>query len=75
MDKTQQQSGNTTENRNLIAEKELLYLKDYLSWELLAIKKCNDTANRLEDQDAARIIRETGKKHQEHYNAILSQLQ
>jgi hypothetical protein len=74
MDQTTQQQGNTTENRNLIAEKELLYLKDYLSWELLAMKKCADTASRMEDQDAAKIIREIGQKHQDHYNAILNHL-
>ncbi|WP_438446703.1 hypothetical protein [Gorillibacterium sp. sgz5001074] len=64
----------TTQDRSLIADKELHYLKDYLSWELLAMKKCADTANQVQDQEMANLVRQVGKKHQEHYNTILNQL-
>lgn len=65
----------TTPNRNQLSEKELLYLTDFLSWELLAIKKCNDAANRCQDMQIANLIRSTGQKHQQQYDTILSFLQ
>jgi hypothetical protein len=70
-------SGNTTTtaNRDQITEKELLYLTDFLSWELLAIKKSNDLALQCQDQEIAGMIKQTGQKHQQHYNTILSYLQ
>jgi hypothetical protein len=71
----QQQNATMTQDRSLIGEKELLYIKDYLSWELLAIKKCEDTANQIQDQPLAQFVRQVGQKHQEHYNTILNQLQ
>lgn len=64
-----------TQDRSLIADKELHYLKDYLSWELLAMKKCSDTANQVQDPQIAGLIRQIGRKHQEHYNTILNHLQ
>lgn len=64
-----------THDRSLIADKELHYIKDYLSWELLAMKKCSDTANQVQDPQMAGLIRQIGQKHQEHYNTILNQLQ
>lgn len=68
------QNTTTTDNRNLIADKELHYLKDYLSWELLAMKKCSDTASQVQDPEMAQMVRQIGQKHQEHYNTILNQL-
>lgn len=65
----------TTSNRNQLTDKELSYIKDYLSWELLAIKKCNDSANRCQDVQIAELIRATGRKHQQQYQTILSFLQ
>lgn len=64
-----------TPDRNLIGEKELLYVHDYLSWELLAIKKCEDIANTMDCSQLSQMVRDLGKKHQQHYNTILSQLQ
>ncbi|RAV04555.1 hypothetical protein [Paenibacillus sp. YN15] len=71
----QQNQSTLTQDRNLIGEKELLYIKDYLSWELLAVKKCEDTANTMECPQLSQLVRDLGKKHQQHYNTILSQLQ
>jgi hypothetical protein len=64
-----------TQDRSLIADKELHYLKDYLSWELLAMKKCSDTANQVQDPQMSELVRQIGQKHQDHYNTILNQLQ
>jgi len=69
------QTTNMTADRNLLSEKELHYIKDYLSWELLAMKKCNEAANLCADAQLQQIIRDTGKKHQQHYETILTHLQ
>jgi len=64
----------TTSDRNVLTDKELSYVKDFLSWELLAMKKCNDTANRCTDPQIQSLIKQTGQKHLEHYNSLLSLL-
>jgi len=71
----QQNNANMTPNRNLLAEKELSYIKDFLSWELLAIKKCNDAANACQDMQIRNVLQQTGRKHQQHYETLLSHLQ
>lgn len=68
-------AANTTSNRNQLTDKELGYIQDYLSWELLAVKKCNHWANECQDADVAQMIRQAGAKHQQHYDTILSHLQ
>jgi hypothetical protein len=64
----------TTADRQLITDKELHYIKDFLSWELLAMKKCNDAANQCTDTAIQGLIRQTGEKHKQHYQTILAQL-
>ncbi|GIP32888.1 hypothetical protein [Paenibacillus sp. J2TS4] len=64
-----------TSDRSMISEKELLYMKDYLSWELLAMKKCNESANLCTDPQLKQLIKQVGEKHKQHYQTILSQLQ
>jgi hypothetical protein len=64
----------TTTDRQQITDKELHYVKDFLSWELLAMKKCNDAANQCTDSALQGIIRQTGDKHKQHYQSILAQL-
>lgn len=64
----------TTQDRQLITDKELNYVKDFLSWELMAMKKCNDVANQCTDPAVQSLIRQTGAKHSQHYQSILAQL-
>ncbi len=68
-------NANMTSNRNLLSDKELLYMKDFLSWELLAMKKCSDAANLCTDTQIQNLLKQTGKKHQQHYETLLSHLQ
>jgi hypothetical protein len=68
-------TGTTTSNRNQLTDKELSYVKDYLSWELLAVKKCHDAASRCQDEQIAGLLQSTGRKHQQQYDKILSFLQ
>lgn len=70
----QQQNANMTANRNLLSDKELLYVKDYLSWELLAVKKCKEAADACTDPQIRQLINQTGQKHMNHYETILSEL-
>jgi len=65
----------TTSNRNVLTDKELHYIKDFLSWELLAMKKCSEAASRCTDLQIQNTIKEAGRKHQQHYDTLLSHLQ
>jgi hypothetical protein len=65
----------TTSDRQLITDKELLYIKDFLSWELLAMKKCSDAAILCTDSAIQGLIRQIGEKHKQHYQTLIAQLQ
>ncbi|NPV26048.1 MAG: hypothetical protein HPY81_01050 [Firmicutes bacterium] len=54
--------------------KELNYIKDHLSWELLMAKKCYDTAQACNDPDIKTAINQVGQKHQQHYQLLLRHL-
>jgi hypothetical protein len=70
-----QQNNNTTTDRNQLTDKELHYLKDFLSWELLAMKKYNHAATACIDINIQNKLKEVGLKHKQHYESLLSQLQ
>jgi hypothetical protein len=72
---SQQNQTQMTSDRSLLSDKELHYIKDFLSWELLAMKKCNDTANRCTDPQIQGAIRQTGQKHLQHFQTLLTHLQ
>ncbi len=64
-----------TADRSLLTVKELNYVKDYMSWELLAMKKCHDTANQCQDQEIASLIKQTGQQHLQHFQSLLTHLE
>lgn len=70
-----QQNETMTADRNLLSDKELHYVKDFLSWELLAVKKCKDAADSCVDPQIRQCIEQTGQKHMARYETILSALQ
>ena len=55
-----------------IATKELNYIKDFLSWELLSAKKCNQYAQQEADQVRKQLFLESAKTHQQNYMSLLS---
>jgi hypothetical protein len=59
----------------VITTKDLLYLKDALSWQLLAMKKCAHFAQESTDPQVKQVIDQTGQMHQRHYNMLLRHLQ
>jgi hypothetical protein len=72
---SQANQAETTDDRSMLTDKELHYLKDFMSWELLAMKKCGDAVNRCEDIAIQQLFRDAGKKHTANFNTLLVQLQ
>ncbi|WP_075980606.1 ferritin family protein [Bacillus massilinigeriensis] len=58
-----------------ITSKDLLYLKDALSWELLAAKKFHFLAQQVSNQEIQQALDNAGRMHQDHFQRILSHLQ
>ncbi|MGB8956322.1 MAG: hypothetical protein WCC10_13195 [Tumebacillaceae bacterium] len=54
-----------------LSTKDFNYIKDHLSWELLAAKKCAHYASECQDQQIAQLINQVGHMHERHYNALL----
>jgi hypothetical protein len=59
---------------NVITTKDLAYLKDALSWELLAMKKCKQFAASASDPEIRQSIDGIGQMHQRHYQKLLQYL-
>jgi hypothetical protein len=59
----------------VITTKDFLYLKDQLSWELLAMKKCRHFAQECSDPQITQVIDEAGQMHQRHYQLLLKHMQ
>ena len=58
----------------VITTKDLAYIKDALSWELLAAKKCNLYSQMAQDPEIAGRLTAIGQVHERHYQLLLSQL-
>lgn len=55
-----------------ISTKEVNYVKDLLSWELLATKKCFQYANQETNPDRKKIFFDTSNIHQQNYLNLLN---
>jgi hypothetical protein len=58
-----------------ITTKDVLYIKDALSWELLAFKKFHFMANQLQNPQLKEALNKAGQMHQNHYQRLLTHLQ
>jgi hypothetical protein len=58
-----------------ITTKDLAYLKDAMSWELMAFKKFHFYAQQCENPDIKQALENCGKMHQDHFQRILTHLQ
>ena len=56
-----------------ISTKDLLYLKDAMSWELTAMKKCYEFAQECNIDSIKQTIQRAGKMHEKHYQRLLNQ--
>lgn len=60
---------------NVITTKDYLYLKDALSWELLAAKKSHHYAGETTCQETKQLLEKAGQAHQRHYQMLLKHFQ
>ncbi|MBM4763274.1 ferritin-like domain-containing protein [Bacillus sp. B15-48] len=58
-----------------ISSKDILYLKDALSWELNAFKKFHFLAEQATDEEIKQALDNAGRMHQNHYEKLLTHLQ
>lgn len=59
----------------MISSKDLQYLSDMLSWNLLASKKMNWAAENCQLPDLKKEFQTAGQMHSKHYDEILKLLQ
>ncbi len=55
-----------------IASKELNYVKDFLSWEILSLKKCNQYAQQETNPQRKQLLMDAVNIHQKNYMNLLS---
>ena len=72
---TYESSDRMNQPPNVISTKDLAYLTDALSWELIAFKKCRQFASFCTDPEIQREIDSIGQMHQQHYTQLLGYLQ
>lgn len=59
----------------VITTKDLLYLKDHMSWQLDAMKKCFHFAQECTVPEIKQALNKAGKMHQRHYQMLLKHCQ
>ncbi len=59
----------------VITTKDSQYLKDALSWELVAFKKFHFYAQQAIDPQVKQALEKAGQMHQRHYQKLLTHLQ
>ncbi|MCA1031584.1 hypothetical protein LCL95_11165 [Bacillus timonensis] len=70
-----QQQGIMHQPPSVISTKDLLYLQDMMSWNLMVLKKAHFYESQCQNQDIANEIRKACEMHQRHYDMILSHVQ
>lgn len=55
-----------------LSTKEVNYLKDHLSWELAAAKRCYNSAQQSQDQKLSKLMDDIGRVHQENFVDLLN---
>lgn len=58
-----------------LTQKDLAYLKDQMSWELLATKKAFQYAHQTMEPECQKLMHQIGEKHQRNLERLLSHLQ
>ena len=60
---------------NIITDKDLLYIKDMLSWNLITNKKIYAFLDCITDDDISKLVCKAKKMHAVHYQELLDILQ
>jgi hypothetical protein len=71
---TQQPMQAYQEPPQVLTTKDLSYLNDMLSWNLLAMKKAHFAAGHCQDTALKSAFEKCGQMHQQHYQQILGHL-
>lgn len=58
-----------------ISGKDLTYLSDEMSWQLLAMKRCHHYSQHVQNPQLKQAIEQVGQMHQRHFEELLSLLQ
>ena len=58
----------------VLTTKDLNYLKDAMSWELIAMKKCNFYSQQAQSIKMKEALDGAGRMHQKHYQMLLNQV-
>jgi len=58
----------------VVTTKDILYLKDAMSWTLLAAKKCAHFSGEIQCNQSKQLVDQIGQMHQRHYNMLLKRL-
>jgi len=58
-----------------LSDKDLLYIKDELSTELLMVKRYHDMMQHVTDQELQQACQQACDMHQRHYQMLLNNLQ
>jgi hypothetical protein len=57
-----------------LTTKELNYIKDFLSWELLIAKKCKQYSDQEVDANFKGVFNQAGQVHQQNYLLLIDYL-
>ncbi|WP_067844014.1 hypothetical protein [Amphibacillus sediminis] len=78
----QQMNQTNQANQNIMAQpptmvstKDLLYLTDMLSWNLVAIKKSHFFEQHCQNQEIKQAVEQVCQLHEKHYDVILNYAQ
>ncbi|MCH1625582.1 hypothetical protein [Fredinandcohnia quinoae] len=59
----------------VITSKDLLYLTDMMSWNLIALKKAHFFASQCQIQEISQALEKVCQMHQRHYKQILAHME
>lgn len=59
----------------VMTTKDTAYVKDQMSWLLVAMKKCSHYAQECTDPQVKQLIERAGQMHQRQYNLLLQHCQ
>ena len=71
----QQMNGIMAQPPTMISSKDLLYLTDMMSWNLIAAKKAHAFAAECQIPEIKQAIEKAGQMHQKHYQTLLNYTQ
>lgn len=56
---------------NIISTKDLSYIKDMLSWNLVMAKKSKEYLKLVSDKDVKELLKRVNEVHKSHYEILL----